>query len=78
MKKKIFIGSVIVGIILLIIGLYYLCIKAGIPYQDPPPELLKMYNKNMKIGEILILVGFLIECSNIIILVINFILKKLK
>ena len=30
---------IIAGIIILLIGLYYLIIKAGIPYQDPPLDL---------------------------------------
>ncbi len=51
---------IILGIIILSIGLYYLIIKAGIPYQDPTPELQIQYEKNMSIGETISMVGFCI------------------
>lgn len=78
MKKKTIIFSFIIGIILLVIGFYYSIIKAGIPYQDSTPEMIQMYNKNMKIGDGLTLIGFCIELFNIIVVIINFILRKLK
>lgn len=47
------------GIIMFAIGLYYMVIKAGIPYQDAPLELQIKYAVNMGVGEMLIGKGFL-------------------
>ena len=44
-------GLLIAGVIILLISAYYLVIKAGIPYQDPPPELQIKYAVNAGIGE---------------------------
>ncbi|MCI9399128.1 MAG: hypothetical protein HFJ07_04805 [Lachnospiraceae bacterium] len=49
---------IIAGIIILLIGLYYLIIKAGIPYQDPPLDLQLQYAVNTRIGSILTGIGF--------------------
>ena len=58
--KSILNGVIISGMIILVIGLYYLIIKAGIPYQDPTEELRIQYVINMGIGEMLIGNGFLV------------------
>ena len=58
--KSILNGIIISGMIILVIGLYYLIIKAGIPYQDPTEELRIQYAINMGIGETLIGNGFLV------------------
>ena len=58
--KVIFTAMIIAGVIILDIGLYYLIIKAGIPYQDPTPELQLKYSINMGIGEILTRTGLCI------------------
>lgn len=72
------INSVILaGIIVLFIGLYYWMIEAGIPYQDPTPELQIKYAVNMEIGEVLIGKGFAIAvCGGIIRLIYGLISKK--
>lgn len=72
------INSVILaGIIVLFIGLYYWMIEAGIPYQDPTPELQLKYAVNTEIGEILIGKGFAIAvCGGIIRLIYGLISKK--
>lgn len=46
------------GAILLLIGFYYWVVKAGIPYQDPPPELQIRYAVNETIGKTLLADGF--------------------
>ncbi len=73
------INSVILaGIIVLFIGGYYGMIEAGIPYQDPTPELQIKYTVNMEIGEILIGKGFGIAvCSGIIRLIYGLISKMI-
>lgn len=59
--RQTFNAAILAGIIILLIGIYYCIIKAGIPYQDPPPELQIQYAVNMGIGEILVRDGFLIS-----------------
>lgn len=49
--KRIFDSVILAGMIILFIGLCYVVIKAGIPYQDPPLELQIKYAVNMGIGE---------------------------
>lgn len=47
------------GLILLLIGAYYLIIKAGIPYQDPTVELQIKYAVNDGIGSVLSELGLI-------------------
>lgn len=55
------INSVILaGIIILLIGLYYWVVKAGIPYQDPTVEMQIEYAVNMGIGDKLVVNGFVL------------------
>lgn len=58
--KSILTGLIISGVIVILAGVYYLVIKAGIPYQDPPLELQIQYEVNMGIGEELFKIGLLI------------------
>ncbi|MCI8401845.1 MAG: hypothetical protein HFI38_07120 [Lachnospiraceae bacterium] len=70
-------SAVLAGIILLLTGLYYCMIKAGIPYQDPPPELQIQYMVNMRIGEILLGKGFLLTlCAGVIRLLLGLLQKR--
>ena len=46
--------------IIILVGIYYLVIKAGIPYQDPPLELQIQYTVNMTTGRELFKTGVLI------------------
>ena len=55
--KEIFDALVIAGTIILLIGLYYWIIKAGLPYQDAPTELQIQYAINLGIGETLVKTG---------------------
>lgn len=74
---RIFNSVILAGVIILLIGLYYSVIKAGIPYQDPPMELQINYAINMRIGKILMGKGLLIAtCGGIIRLILGLILKK--
>jgi len=55
------------GVLILLTGLYYMAIKAGIPAQDPPLELQIQYAVNMGIGEVLTGNGFkLAVCSGVL------------
>lgn len=68
---------IIAGIIILLIGLYYCVVKAGIPYQDPPIELQIQYAVNMGIGDVLVGKGFVIAVfGGIVRLLLKLIWKK--
>lgn len=54
------IAAALAGVIIVLLGVYYIVIKAGIPYQDPTPELQMKYAVNMEIGDSLLKVGGLI------------------
>ena len=53
-------SAILAGLIVFVIGLYYMVVKAGIPYQDPPLELQIKYAIHSGIGDILVRDGFLI------------------
>ena len=54
------------GLIILVIGLYYLVIKAGIPYQDPTVEIQIQYAIHYGIGSILSKTGLILAlCGGI-------------
>jgi len=53
-------AAVLAGMLILFIGAYYCVVKAGIPPQDPPPEVQIQYAINMGIGETLVKDGVLI------------------
>lgn len=53
-------AMILAGMIILLIGMYYWIVKAGIPYQDPPLELQIQYAVNMGIGNALVKDGLLI------------------
>ena len=44
-------GLIIAGCIMIVMGLYYLIVKAGIPYQNPPLELQIKYAVNEDVGK---------------------------
>ena len=69
--KKCFSSLIISGAVILLIGLYYLIIKAGIPYQDPTTEMQIQYAVNMCIGNVLSLTGV---CMTVLATVIRIIL----
>ena len=74
--KTIFNSIILAGVIILVIGLYYSVIKAGIPYQDPPLELQIQYAVNMGIGDTLLRGGFLISVLGMILRIITGIIAK--
>lgn len=77
--RQIINAILLAGIIILLIGIYYSAIKAGIPYQDPPLELQIKYAVNAGIGDILVRTGFLISiCGGIACLLFKLMVKKQK
>lgn len=65
----------VLGIIIFILGFMYDMKYAGIPYQDPPPELLKQYNKDLHIADTIMNSGFIVILISFILLIIFFIRK---
>lgn len=55
--KRLSTSILLAGVLVLGIGLYYMMIKAGIPFQDPTPEMQLQYSINMGIGDVLTKVG---------------------
>ena len=75
--KRIFDSVILAGVIILFIGLCYVIVKAGIPYQDPPLELQIKYAVNMGIGEELTKDGFwIIAFGGVARVLIGLILKR--
>lgn len=68
--RKISIAVLLAGVIILVIGLYYLVIKAGIPYQDPTVEMQIQYAIHHGIGSVLSKTGLILAvCGGIACLV---------
>ncbi len=58
MRKLRPIRLIVIGLLLLVGGIVYDVLFAGIPYQDVPQELLNRYALHRKISSILCLAGF--------------------
>ncbi len=57
------------------VGVYYLMIKAGIPYQDPTPEMQLQYSVNMEVGNVLTKMG---SCMTVVGSIIRIIVGRFK
>ena len=68
------------GCFIMLIAMYYLFFKAGIPYQDPPLELQIEYAINMgigkRMGELALLTGFFGAAGWIILFIAGKLKKK--
>lgn len=70
-------AAITAGVIILFIGLYYAVFKAGIPYQDPTPELQIRYEVNYRIGGLLTESGFAVTiCGGVLRLLVGLLWKK--
>lgn len=78
MKKNIHIGIAAVGMIFLLVGFWYAVVEAGLPYQDPIPEMLEQYNRSMTIGGLLLMTGGVVLLAELIYWVAFGIYKLLK
>lgn len=61
----------ILGIVTLSLGFYYQTIKAGIPFQDPTPELYKEYLHYYNIGKTLNNIGLVAIILSIMTLILH-------
>ena len=69
-------AAFLAGLMILLIGLYYAVVKAGIPYQDPTPEMQISYAVNESIGAILLKLGLVLSvCGGILRLFLGYIFK---
>jgi len=68
----------VISCITIIVGFYFSFIKAGIPYQDPTPELTKRYTFYMNLGDTILLIGFIALLVSISLWIIIAQLKKRK
>lgn len=67
------------GLIILVIGLYYSVVKAGIPYQDPTVEMQVQYAINYGIGSVLSKAGLILAlCGGIVRLIIWCVSRKVQ
>ena len=64
--KRMFLLLIGFGAVILIIGFYFLFIKAGLPYQDPTEEMQKSWLLYKNIGEKLMICGCVSLSSGII------------
>ena len=65
-----------VSILVLIIGFYFSWGKAGIPYQDPTPEMTTKYMFYWNMGNKFLLIGFIILIISVAFWIIIVRLKK--
>lgn len=66
MKKKIHMGIAAVGMIFLLVGFWYAVVEAGLPYQDPTPQMLEQYNRSMTIGSLFLMIGGVVVLAELI------------
>ena len=69
-------GLLTAGIIILMLGLYYWVIKAGIPYQDPTEELRIQYAIHLGIGEKLTTTALVILAAGVVGKIVMRVLRK--
>ncbi|WP_448543129.1 hypothetical protein [Roseiflexus sp.] len=54
------------GFVLIIAGFVYNVVFAGIPYQDPPPELVARYNLHAAIAQTITTTGIITMLAGIV------------
>lgn len=74
--KKVPLISIMFGVVILLIGFYYEGVKAGIPYQDPTPELTQKYLNNIYTGHTLYKIGFIMISIGCLLFMIQRIINK--
>lgn len=77
-KKRFGLFIIILGVVLIVIGVIYQDFMAGIPYQDPTPELQQKYNNYVNTGRTFYKFGFPVFLAGLLIMLIQKILKFLK
>ena len=57
LPRRIGSAMLLAGVMILLLSLYYLAVKAGIPYQDPTPEMQLRYAIDQGVGTALLRLG---------------------
>lgn len=65
------------SIIVILLGIVYGSMFAGIPYQDPTPKMSADYDFHLSVSGIIVLIGFGMLFLSIASAIAQFILKKL-
>lgn len=77
MKRRYGPFIIILGVVLVMLGFVYEGIFAGIPYQDPTPELSQKYMYYVNIGQLFYKIGFPVLAAGLLIILIQKIIKLL-
>jgi hypothetical protein len=77
-KKMLGLFIVIFGAVLIVLGFIFEGILAGIPYQDPPPEILHKYMVYVNIGQTFYKLGFPLLLAGLLIILVQKIIKFIK
>ena len=62
--------------VLLVAGFVYDLLFAGIPYQDPTPELAASYDRHSAIATVIYLCGALTLLAGLVVIVIRFLVRR--
>lgn len=76
MMKKMCITVIVMGIVLLLAGMYFSVMKAGIPYQDPTPEMAEQYARDEWIGRVSFCCGLVASLIGVTGVIITAVLKR--
>lgn len=68
---------IVIGIILFLAGIYFACIKAGLPYQDPTLEMTKKWLFYYHLGKNFSTFGVIAVMLGIIGRITTFVKKKM-
>ena len=76
MKKKVTNYIIIIGIVLFVVGFYAMFIKAGLPYQDPTPEMTRRWMLYYNAGKATMPIGIGLVLTSLILKFLNRLNKK--
>ena len=76
-KKKIGLILLIVGALIVVFGFVYDVMFAGIPYQDPTPELTQKYVYNVSIAYAFYKAGFIVSITGILVILFQRLYRRL-
>lgn len=75
--KKLCYIVIVIGIIFFLAGIYFTCIKAGIPYQDPTQEMAKKWLFYCNLGKNFSIFGVIVVICGTIGRITMFVKKKM-
>lgn len=76
MAKRLGAAAIVAGFVSIFAGLYYLLIRAGIPYQDPPVEAQIRYAIAYGTGVELLKTGAVVGMAGIVVSAISRIVER--